>query len=125
MVSDANGNPTSNVVFHQNSAFNYGGNGYTFSLSTMGFAPGVYNLTVYGDAFAAQQVQFTLHAVPGDVNGDGVVNCADLAIIKASFGKKKGQPGYDPRADVNRDGVVNVIDLAFVARQLPAGTSCK
>jgi hypothetical protein len=30
-------------------------------------------------------------AVPGDLNGDGIVNCADLAIIKASFGKRVGQ----------------------------------
>src|SRR5262249_8136709 len=42
----------------------------------------------------------------GDRNGDGVVNCADLAIVKASFGKKSGQVGFDPRADANGDGVV-------------------
>jgi len=64
-------------------------------------------------------------AVPGDLNGDGVVNCADLAIIKASFGKKTAQAGFDPRADVNSDGIVNVLDLAFVSKQLPAGTACK
>jgi len=62
--------------------------------------------------------------VPGDLNGDGVVNCADLAVVKASFGKKAGQPGFDPRADVNADGIVNILDLSFVAKQLPTGTTC-
>jgi hypothetical protein len=61
----------------------------------------------------------------GDVNGDGIVNCADLNIVKASFGKKIGQAGFAPRADVNGDGVVNVVDLSIVARQLPVGTVCQ
>jgi beta-lactam-binding protein with PASTA domain len=60
----------------------------------------------------------------GDLNGDGVVNCTDLAIIKVSFGKKVGQAGFDARADVNKDGVVNVLDLSTEARLMPAGTSC-
>jgi len=37
---------------------------------------------------------------PLDLKGGRVVNCLDLAIVKASFGKKTGQPGFDPRADV-------------------------
>jgi Dockerin type I domain len=64
-------------------------------------------------------------SVPGDVNGDGVVNCVDLDIVKASFGKKVGQLGFDPRADVNGDGIVNILDLSSVARQLPAGMVCQ
>lgn len=60
----------------------------------------------------------------GDVNGDGHVDCADLAIVKAAFGKRIGQTGFDPRADVNHDGVVNIVDLATVARALPSGTVC-
>jgi hypothetical protein len=63
-------------------------------------------------------------ALQGDLNGDDVVNCADLAIIKASFGKRVGQAGFDPRADVNGDGVVNIIDLSTEARLMPAGTVC-
>lgn len=74
---------------------------------------------------ANASVLINVKAVPGDLNGDGVVNCADLAIIKASFGKKTGQAGFDLRADINGDGIVNVIDLAFVSRKLPAGTVCK
>jgi hypothetical protein len=66
----------------------------------------------------------TVLAMPGDLNGDGIVNCADLDIVKASFGKSVGQAGFDPRADVNGDGVVNILDLSTVAKQLPAGTTC-
>ena len=69
--------------------------------------------------------KLTVKPLLGDLNGDGVVNCADIAIVKASFGKKTGQPGFDLRADVNGDSVVNVIDLATVSRQLLAGTTCK
>lgn len=67
----------------------------------------------------------TLIGILGDVNGDGLVNCNDLKIVKLSFGKKTGQAGFDPRADVNNDGVVDVKDLATVSRQLPIGTVCK
>ena len=63
--------------------------------------------------------------VLGDVNGDGKVDCTDLGIVKASFGKKAGTTGFDPRADVNNDGVVNILDLAIVSRQIPAGTLCQ
>jgi hypothetical protein len=63
-------------------------------------------------------------SIPGDVNGDGVVNCTDVALVKAAFGTHLGQPGFNPNADVNNDSVVNIIDLAFVTRLLPAGTNC-
>jgi hypothetical protein len=59
-----------------------------------------------------------------DVNGDGVVNCADIAIVKRAFGKTQGQAGFDPRADVNADSVINIKDLAIVSAQLPKGTTC-
>lgn len=70
--------------------------------------------------------QFTLVVnKAGDVNGDGVVNCADVAIVKAAFGSYEGQANYDPRADLNHDFTVNVLDLAFVAAHLPSGASCR
>jgi len=93
------------------------GNGQTL---TVKFMPG--DAQDYNTAGAT--VTMNVLAVPGDLNGDGVVNCADLAIVKASFGKKTGQAGFDPRADVNGDGIVNILDLSTVARQLPAGKTC-
>lgn len=63
--------------------------------------------------------------LPGDVNGDGKVDCADMEIVQLAFGKRLGQAGYDSRADTNRDNVVNVYDLAYVSRHLPKGLTCK
>jgi hypothetical protein len=74
---------------------------------------------------AAEATTQVAAIVPGDLNGDGRVNCLDIAIVKASFNKKVGQPGFDPRADVNHDGVVNILDLAFVSQKLVPGTTCQ
>ena len=49
--------------------------------------------------------------LPGDINGDGVVNVLDLTLVAQAL-------GTDSRnADVNADGVVNVFDLVVVANQ--------
>ena len=34
----------------------------------------------------------TTGGIPGDVNGDGVVDCDDIMLVKASLGKSTGQP---------------------------------
>lgn len=73
--------------------------------------------------FDVSNANFTIN-LPGDVNADGVVNCGDLGVIRAAFGTRTGQPGFDPRADVVQDGVINVRDLTYVARLVPEGTSC-
>jgi len=46
-------------------------------------------------------------AIPGDLNGDGVVNAADLAIMLGAWGT--AGPG-----DLNSDGTVNAADLAIL-----------
>jgi YVTN family beta-propeller protein len=67
MVSNAQGNPTAITVVEKAKAFTYqsGTQSYVYSLNTRGYAPGLYNLTVYGNAFVAQQVEFTLTAPTG------------------------------------------------------------
>jgi hypothetical protein len=72
----------------------------------------------------AEAVTQTPPAPPGDLDESGTVDCQDIAIVKASFGKRAGSPGFDPRADVNGDGIVDVRDLAWVSQKLPAGTRC-
>ncbi len=73
---------------------------------------------------SAFQISDSVNGALGDANGDGVVNCTDFSLVKASFGKSQGQLGYNPAADLNNDGVVNILDLSIVARNLPAGTVC-
>jgi len=64
---------------------------------------------------ASSSVVAILHAaavsaiVPGDINGDGVVNGVDLALVLGSWGPCAGCP-----ADINGDGTVSGLDLAIV-----------
>ena len=63
--------------------------------------------------------------VTGDVTGDGVVNCGDLNLIRASFGSQTGSRSFNPDVDVDINGTIDIRDLAFVARRVPAGTVCR
>jgi len=76
--------------------------------------------------FDVSDANFTLANAPvaGDVTGDGVVDCADVAVVRASMNRRTGQAGFDARADVNDDGVVNLRDLNAVTQRVPAGTVC-
>jgi hypothetical protein len=47
-------------------------------------------------------------AMPADINGDGVVNGADLAFVIGDWGSAS------PRSDMNRDGSVDGVDLGLV-----------
>ncbi len=70
--------------------------------------------------FDVSNANFTIRLV-GDVNGDGAVNCDDLALIKAALGKRTGRAGYDARADLNKDGVVDARDLVAESQRIPGG----
>jgi hypothetical protein len=50
----------------------------------------------------------------GDANNDNCASILDFTILKNSFGKTVGDPGYDPRADFNGDNVVNTSDFNLV-----------
>jgi hypothetical protein len=50
----------------------------------------------------------------GDVNNNNVVNVTDFTLLKATFGKTAGEPGYDARADLNGDHVVNGTDMTML-----------
>jgi trimeric autotransporter adhesin len=76
--------------------------------------------------FDVSNADFTINLplVAGDVDGDGLVNCTDVAIVKAAYGKRSGQAGFDARADVVKDNLIDARDLAYVTQRLPKGLSC-
>lgn len=62
------------------------------------------------DSGAAYVFDLDLPAsIPGDLNGDGAVNGADITIVLGSWGPCAGCP-----ADINGDGVVDGADIAIL-----------
>ncbi len=58
---------------------------------------------------------FTVEAAcPGDVDGNGMIDLADLAGLLAAFGTSSGDPGYNADADIDDNGMVDLADLAGV-----------
>lgn len=57
----------------------------------------------------------------GDCDNNNVVNATDFSILKTSFGKSVGDPGYDDRADLTGDQVVNVTDFNYLRNNFGIG----
>jgi hypothetical protein len=86
-------------------------------------APGTYDLTAKGSKWLRKKignitvtagentVENFLNLKGGDANNTNSINIQDLNILKASYGKSSGQPGYDSRADFNKTNSVNIQDL--------------
>ena len=56
-------------------------------------------------------IEFQVASCTADLNGDGVVNAADLAVILGNWGPI---PPGDPAADLNGDGTIGPADLAIL-----------
>ncbi|WP_159641824.1 dockerin type I repeat-containing protein [Erysipelothrix anatis] len=51
----------------------------------------------------------------GDVNGDGILNISDMAMIKSHLmGVRRLEREEQLRADINKDGIVDGTDLELV-----------
>lgn len=54
------------------------------------------------------------HAIPGDVNADGLVDVDDINIVINIVLGQDSAAHYDGRADVNNDGLVDVDDINII-----------
>lgn len=101
-------------------ACNHGGCGGVWASVTFNATAGQpYLVRVNG--YGANQIEFTLTLngpvcqppiLPGDVNGDGLVNVGDLLAVINAWGACS--PSNPCPADLNADAVVNVLDLLLV-----------
>jgi hypothetical protein len=74
---------------------------------------GVYRLRVDLDGDGALESTRNFHRLFGDVDGNGVVNDADIALVQGA----QSQTGLNLVTDLNGDGVVNLTDLSNVKRR--------
>jgi hypothetical protein len=75
-----------------------------------GLHPATQNIGPLPDVAAAAAAFNAPKPCPGDANGDGVVNFADLNAVLSAY----GEIGPDLPADFNNDGVVSFADLNIV-----------
>jgi len=71
-------------------------------------------LLPWGSPYIELAVVYKVTIIEGDLNEDGTVNILDLLIVRAAFGTKIGDSGYNSKADLNKDGTVNILDLLAV-----------
>jgi PKD repeat protein len=58
----------------------------------------------------------------GDINGDGVVDARDIAIVIRAFGSYPGHPRWNPEADLNGDNKIDAKDVALTLKNF--GKTC-
>jgi len=71
-------------------------------------------MTLHGvnDGTHMGDVPISMGVLTGDVNGNGAVSAADVALTKSQVGATVG--GTNFREDVNANGVLNAVDVAIV-----------
>jgi len=70
-------------------------------------------------AWPANRFEGFVNRLPADLNGDGVVDAADVAAFNRALGSSLGQPAYNRFADYDRDGRITLNDLRFFRSHYP------
>jgi len=73
------------------------------------------NVTMDGNKTVTATFRAAVHGVLGDLNHDGKVDLADLALFATVWHLQKGDPGFIPEADLNGDGRIDLVDFVTFA----------
>jgi hypothetical protein len=93
----------------------------TFTWNTGGLAYGYYvisaNVTLASGETNNWIGPFTYGSlevtIPGDVDGNHVVNMLDLVMITSIYGTKQGDPTFNPNCDIDGDGKITILDVVI------------
>jgi hypothetical protein len=96
-----------------------------FTVSVAGLPSGTYDWRVKGPQYLATSGTVTLNGAAvthqemglqlvGDANNSNHVDVVDFNLLKISFGRGQGDPGYDPRTDFNGDNRTDSSDFLWV-----------
>jgi len=94
-----------------------GGGTFDLIVAMPGYVTSRVAVTVNGST-PAVTADFELLA--GDINGDGEVSFADVALLAQALGSARGDANYNAAADINNDGTVNLVDLFVFSRNIGA-----
>jgi hypothetical protein len=61
--------------------------------------------------------------LPGDANGDGVVNATDVGLIQKTVGSNANSSTYQFAYDTTRDGVINASSVRLAQQNIGASTT--
>ena len=106
-------------------------NGF-FTVTVASLPNGTYSWRVKGPKYLANSGSVTLAGATqtnteaglmraGDANNDNVVSALDFNIVKNTFGKAVGDPGYDDRGDFTGDQLVNALDFNLLKSNFGLG----
>lgn len=58
----------------------------------------------------------SVHAITGDVNGDGKVDTKDLALLVKAFGAFPSDPRWNTSYDLDKNGRIDMRDIVIVVQ---------
>lgn len=87
---------------------------HNWSLNTLNYADGTYTLGVKGTDTGANSAtdSASVYVSNGDINGDGVINLSDLAVLAGHYGQT--DPNYSD-GNITGASTINISDLAILA----------
>jgi uncharacterized repeat protein (TIGR03803 family) len=97
------------------------------SYNLAGLPNGTYSIGVKGPKWLRTDIQnvvvgngavsgVSATLLPGDINGDNVVDINDFSLFAAAYGSDPSSSNWNANADLNCDGVVDINDFSLLAQ---------